>query len=103
MSRLITPVELVRLYSNPDLASKRLLEAHLAAPLQRREGGEPASVVPQRVRLRLGAEVLNRVIAEYVAGEATTTLANRYGIGKGTLLRLLRVGGVTVRHQHRRS
>jgi hypothetical protein len=38
-----------------------------------------------------------------VAGAPTPVLARHYGIGNGTLLRLLREHGVGIRHHHRRS
>jgi hypothetical protein len=56
--------------------------------------------VSQRVDRRLGQDLIRRVVSEHAVGISTTRLTRRYGIGKGTLLRLLHEHGVTVRHQH---
>jgi hypothetical protein len=45
-------------------------------------------LVPQGVERRLRTELIKRVVAEYRDGMSTARLAKRYGIGKGTLLRL---------------
>jgi hypothetical protein len=42
--------------------------------------------------------MIKRIINEYEQGASTPQLAERYRIGKGTLLRLLRESGVNVRH-----
>lgn len=46
------------------------------------------------VRRRLGAEVISQLVHDYQAGVPTTELTVTYGIGKGTVLRLLRSQGV---------
>lgn len=93
-------MELVRLYSNLQTGAVRLIQLRIDA-LPRRTHPD-LLLVPQRVSRRLGTELLGRIMSEYVTGSPTTALARRYGIGKGTLLRLLREHGVTIRHQHRR-
>jgi hypothetical protein len=95
-------MELVRLYSNPAWSAGRLLLMRRDALTHRRSHPQPARRVPQRVDRRLGNETLERIVVEYVAGAPTTALVRTYGIGKGTLLRLLREHRVSIRHQHRR-
>src|SRR5215217_6987469 len=97
MSRLITSVELVRLYSNPQ-CSVRLARLRGDALSHHRSHPDTART-PQRVEQRLGHEVISRVVDEYVSGTPSTRLAACYGIGKGTVLRLLRERGVVVRHR----
>jgi Helix-turn-helix domain len=41
--------------------------------------------------------LIAQIVAEYADGTPTTLLAKRYGIGKGTVLRLIRESGVTLR------
>jgi hypothetical protein len=77
-----TPVELVRLYSNPSLGSVRLGRLRGDALSQRRLTGEPVARVPLRVSQRLGPELLERIMAEYVSGASTVHLAKHYGLGK---------------------
>jgi hypothetical protein len=90
-------VELVRLYSNPQARPETLLHLRRRALSHRRVCEETAPLVPQRVDRRLGHDLISRVVSEYAGGISTTRLAKRYGIGKGTLLRLIRVSGVTIR------
>ena len=51
------------------------------------------------VRRRLGAEVITQLVHDYQAGVPSTELTVTYGIGKGTVLRLLRFQGVQLRRQ----
>ncbi|WP_235781156.1 hypothetical protein [Sinomonas notoginsengisoli] len=55
----------------------------------------------QRYRLvdRLGADVLDNLIARYEAGEPTTALSAECGIAKSSLLRLLKERGIAMRQQ----
>jgi hypothetical protein len=92
-------VELVRLYSNPLWGSARLLRACPDALSHPRSCADTSRLVPQRVSRRLGTAILDRIVAEYVAGTPTTALARTYGIGKGTLLRLIKENGVTIRRR----
>jgi hypothetical protein len=50
----------------------------------------------------LSGETIERMVAEYVSGRPTTKLSKEFGIGKGTLLRLLADRGVPIRHAHRK-
>jgi hypothetical protein len=51
------------------------------------------------VRKRLGQEAIAQLAADYQAGASTTALMKRYGIGKGTVLKILDDHGVVRRHQ----
>ena len=64
---------------------------------------ERAPLVPQRVDRRLGPDLIRRVVSEFADGMSSTRLASRYGIGKGTVLRLIREKGITVRNRGQRS
>lgn len=102
MQDIRSMVELVRLYSNPLWSPSRWL-IFIVALSHGRSCTEPAPRVPQRVERRLGTELIERIVAEYVAGVSTTRLAKGYGIGKGTLLWLISERGAVIRHQHRRN
>jgi hypothetical protein len=99
----ISESELVRLYSNLHSVAMRLCQLHQAAMSHNRSYPERPLSVPQRVDRRMGAAMIKRVVSEYVSGVSTTRLATRYGIGKGTLLRLIRESGVTVRRRGSRT
>jgi hypothetical protein len=96
-------VELVRLYSNPHSEAMRLCRLYRAAQSHYRSTAEPAARSPQRVSQRLGQEMLERIVAEYAAGTSTTRLAKSYGVGKGTLLRLIRESGISIRNRGKRG
>jgi len=96
-------VELVHLYSNLHSSAMRLCRLNRDALSQGRTHLERAPSVPQRVERRLGPDLIKQVVSEYASGMPTTQLAAQYGIGKGTLLRLIREGGVTVRRRGPRS
>ena len=93
----------MRLYSNHQEASAPLVRLRLDALTRQRPCSDTVTLVPQRIDRRLGPELLSLIVAEYESGAPTTALARRYGVGKGTLLRLLRDAEVTVRHRHRRT
>jgi hypothetical protein len=48
--------------------------------------------------MRLAAEVIDRLVAEYVAGTPAAELGQRYGIAKSSVLRLLRQADARMRH-----
>lgn len=85
-------VELVRGYSNtpplPDFErSTKVRQPRHPSP---RRHAAPA---------RLGSTVVAQLVADYQAGQPTTALMKTYGLGKGSVLRLLRANGVQLRHQ----
>jgi hypothetical protein len=96
-------VELVHAYSNLHRNAMRLGQLYRDALSHARSTPERAPGKPQRVDRRFGAAMIERIVAEYVAGTPTTALAETYGIGKGTLLRLIREAGVTVRKRGLRA
>ncbi len=51
------------------------------------------------VSKRLGPEMITHLVAEYQSGAPTTALMTKYGLGKGTVLRILDDHGVTRRCQ----
>jgi len=54
-------------------------------------------------RRRLGPEQIAQLVADYEAGSPSTQLMTTYGLGKGTVLRLLRKHGAKLRGQGVRS
>ena len=59
----------------------------------------PARQVHQQAARRLGTDGVAEVVAAYLAGVPTTELTETYGMGKGTVLRLLEREGVALRNQ----
>jgi hypothetical protein len=96
-------VELVHLYSNPSVGSVRLGRLRHDALSHQRTYTALLPHVPQRVDRRLGAEKIERIVADYVSGTSSVVLARTHGIGKGTLLRLLRERKVDIRRPYKRS
>jgi tRNA A37 N6-isopentenylltransferase MiaA len=92
----------VRLYSNPQVTNARLPTLCHEAMSQNNERLDTTPRVRQRVDQRLGSELILEILAEYAGGVSTARLTTRYGIGKDTLMRLLRERGVNVRHEHPR-
>jgi hypothetical protein len=89
-------VELVHAYSNLSAVSLRLVQLRRMALSHHDSRRAPNLLVPQRIERRFGAKVIERIVTEYASGTSTTRLAESYGIGKGTLLRLLRESGVRI-------
>lgn len=52
-----------------------------------------------RLDVRLGAEALDQLIIDYQAGLTGPELQSRYGLSKGSVLRLLHEAGVQLRRQ----
>jgi len=86
----------MRLYSKHLPNTERLRVVHMAArgAVRSQPVGSPAS---RRRWTRLAPDVAQRLAADYRIGVPTTALARRYGLGKGTVLRLLRECGVVMR------
>lgn len=51
------------------------------------------------VARRLEPDTVARLVQDYESGVESTELTDRYQLGKGTVLRLLRQHGVTIRRQ----
>jgi hypothetical protein len=60
---------------------------------------ERTPVNVHNVYRRLGPDIITQLITDYEASQPTTALMATYGLGKGTVLRLLREHGVELRHQ----
>jgi hypothetical protein len=80
----------VHAYSNQLPVTFRLEKLLSDAVTHHRSHPGPPQRTDQRVERRLGRHMILRIIDDYKEGTDTTRLAERYKIGKGTLLRLLR-------------
>lgn len=92
-------MELEAQLSNPSPPLLRLVRRWRQLP-----AGEPSRSVGrrrprQRAEERLGPAHIAQLLADYERGVATTELTRTYGLGKGAVLRLLEVNGVTRRRQ----
>jgi hypothetical protein len=63
------------------------------------EQRSPIVKPPHQAVQRLGPARVAEMANSYERGTATTELTQRYGLGKGTVLRLLHEQGVVLRHQ----
>jgi len=54
---------------------------------------------PRRLNQRLDAELIGELVHTYRAGAPTAELRQRYGLGQGSVLKLLREHEVTLRWQ----
>jgi len=101
--RAVCPcAELMQRYSNQASIWEHLRRvqrtlARVGTP--RRIEPEPTPAVRARLDQRFDAETRARLVADYQAGTSTNQLMKDYDIGKGSVLRLLREAGVTLRNQ----
>lgn len=58
-----------------------------------------SALLPFKLDQRLDAETLASLVADYESGTPTTQLTGKYGLGKGSVLRLLRECGAKIRQQ----
>lgn len=68
---------------------------------QSRSARAPSRV--HRVERRLSPEIIAQLVGDYEAGEPTTALMIKYGLGKGSVLGLLRAAGVEMRAQGQKN
>ena len=54
---------------------------------------------PCKLGQRLKHDVINELVTRYEAGEPSTALAAAFGINKGSVIRVLRDAGITIRNQ----
>lgn len=103
---------LLNLLADPDVRAsiESLYRQYQRHYVQRDTTARPEP--PKRVRRvhavsrRLGAEAVDRLVADYVSGESADTVAKRYGVSKDAALRMLHQRGVTRTcgsNQHRRA
>src|ERR1700733_4805546 len=101
-------VEVMQRYSNLDTPSKTLQILRAAGfvspdgrPVCRSDRSvqqiEPAQ--PFKLDQRLKPEILAKIVAGYEAGEPSTALAVAFGLSKGSVIRLLRQAGISIRNQ----
>ncbi|MFR9772410.1 helix-turn-helix domain-containing protein [Nocardia sp. SC052] len=86
-------------YSRKDYLRDRLagLKDRLASTPPREP--EPVASKPHRLAGRLTEAMREEIVAKYEAGVPSTKLVREYGIGKGTVLKILREGGAAMRNQ----
>lgn len=94
-------------YSNPDTIQKTMRVLRDAGVLTadgqvRATASLPNEVhVPEPFKLdqRLKPQTIAEIIARYEAGEPSTAIAAAFNLNKGSVIRLLREAGVTIRNQ----
>lgn len=100
-------VELMTRYSSgPDtIADLRRCQALVArlAEGQLHPRPQPTTLRPHKFVHRLPPSRIDRLVREYEAGTTAAAVALKYGIAKGTVLRLLHERGVEVRSRGYRS
>ena len=101
-------MEVLQRYSNLDTVQKTLRMLHKAGlvspdgrPIPRSDRSteqiEPAQ--PFKLDQRLKPDTVAEIVARYDAGEASTAIATSCGLSKGSVIRLLREAGITIRNQ----
>ena len=93
------PVDLVYLCSTNSLTG---VEAAALCRIRRESADVRTFREPPAVRrkwTRLSDKARSEVVARYEAGEASTALAEAYGVAKSTILGILRANSVVVRRQ----
>lgn len=55
--------------------------------------------MPRSLEQRLSEEQLTQIASAYISSTSTNALATEYGLGKGSVLKLLTQQGVTMRRQ----
>lgn len=95
-------VDVVGRYGKPRYPEKDLDQ--LQHILARATGGPRAKSKPTATKIRnitrrLGAERIERLAVDYLAGEPTTVLMHTYGLSKSSVLQLLEASGVELRRQ----
>jgi hypothetical protein len=94
-------VEVLRRYSRHRQlwrTAKRLVVLLDSARKPQRTQPEPVLGPVHRLEVRLGTDVIAQLVADYQAGMEVPALQERYGLGRGSVQRLMREAGVT-RHR----
>ena len=100
---MVILVDATRRYSNLDKTLERtrtVLDS--TGQIRRRDRAEK----PQRrhrVADRLDETIITQLVKDYKDGIPTTQLVGRYGLAKGTVLKLLREHGATARSNRHRD
>jgi transposase-like protein len=71
---------------------------YITSTLPAQQARRPCRRRERRVGKRLEAETIDRLVAEYARGTTAAKLGRRYGIGKSSVLALVRQAGERVRH-----
>lgn len=59
----------------------------------------PSHTPPHRLDRKVSSEIAAQLVADYESGVPSTHLSMIYGLGKGSVLKLLKEAGVQMRHQ----
>lgn len=59
----------------------------------------PPGILPFKLTQRLTQATVNEIVSRYEAGEPSTALMSAFGLSKGSVLKILRAAGVTMRNQ----
>lgn len=93
-------------YSNLDTVSKifrKLCSAGLIFPdgkLICRSDRSPEPIAqPFKLSQRMDHSTVNQLIKDYESGKSSQELARRYNLNKGSVIKLLRQAGITIRNQ----
>ena len=92
-------MELLGRYSrevNLAISVQKLLD-RLAEDPGRTERRVPVAVRVHKLGQRLDAVMVAAIVAEYQAGAASRQVARRFGIGKASVIKLVREAGIRVR------
>ena len=94
-------MELVRQYSKPEYQGQRLHRLVEMVDSLTKDQVRRASPLPQphMVSRRLSAETIAELVQAYRDGVGTPELRRRYQLSQGSVLRLLKTHGVTMRRQ----
>lgn len=92
-------VGLLRRYSKKVHLTSAVLRLEKLAAVEREPVPEPEPVRIHRVEWRLGEDGIRELIVDYEAGLAVPELQAKYGLSKGSVLRMLHNAGVEVRRQ----
>jgi hypothetical protein len=100
VSRDITLVEVLRRYSNRTYQGRTLRNVTQILDSEFPPRAQDAQIGHvHRIDVRCDATLLETLAAEYEAGASTVELQERFGLSKGSVLRLLHEAGVQIRRQ----
>lgn len=95
---LVRPAEVLGRYSRKTTTRERI--ASVLLELSRTGERKPTTngnSQPHALVRRLGRERVERVVADYLAGNGCTTLARQYGVSENGILALLKRSGIELR------
>ncbi len=89
----------MRAYSNQGHLTSTLEQLRQRASDQRKRRPLPKGSKRHALRRRLSAEQKAAIVAKYEAGESANQLMSEFGLGKGSVLAILRDGGASIRQR----